>query len=59
VLHSCFARWKGLYIVDFVENWYAAGSADMRYTLRVVSAFLWIFFCANGRGGQGRANAMS
>jgi hypothetical protein len=29
------------------------GQARMSYTLCVLSALLWFFFCGNGRGGQG------
>jgi hypothetical protein len=53
VLHSCFARWKRLFIVDSVKNWSAAVSGHMCYTTCVLSAFLWIFFAQTVEGVKG------
>jgi hypothetical protein len=53
VLHSCFARWKRLYIVDLVKTCSAEGWARMSYTTCVFSAVLWIFFAQTVEGVKG------
>jgi len=53
VLHSCFARWERLYIVDFVKTCSAEGWARMSYTTCVLSAVLWIFFAQTVEGVKG------
>jgi hypothetical protein len=58
VLHSCFAPRKRLYMVDSVKN--CQRSRVSTYVLYFVCSlcFSLDFVYANGRGGQGRANAM-
>jgi hypothetical protein len=58
VLHSCFAPRKRLYMVDFMKNSCETVSRHVLYYLCCLYSSV-DFFYANGRGGQGRANAMT